>query len=462
MIRFFNVNDPYRLLVVLFFMVAGGYFAHRELNLITIPELKGLLIGQAQADGGTMYSEIRDSTPPLAALGHRLMFSLAGKSLALRHAITVAVFFFQAAFFGFMLIRNRAFDQPGYLPSLLFAALLFYSVDSIAFTREVWASTILLLALDRILRQIQFRDQQASHLNSLGILIGLSTLFDFTYLVFFPAILLILIITSRMDGGRVLLYTVGFLFPHVVLMTWYFIQGNLPELLSDFYLVNFRFTTQSYFSMASLLTLSALPFLFMLFGFLKGRGSISQTRYQSQIALIMGIWFVTGLIETWLTRQRSAQVLVICIPPVAYFIHAYLIRIRRNWIARLMAWILVIGVPFIGISAIRGNVPNVDYGSSFVEQGDQRYTGKTLLVLSNDIRLYQNGAVCPQFPDWELARPIFQQPRYYENMVILDRTFRKNPPDVIIDPENLMPEIFRLLPETGRRYVRSGSEYILK
>ena len=459
MIRFFNVNDPYRLIVVLLVMTAGGFVAHGLLDQATIPELKGMLVGEMLRDGKPLYAEVWDSTPPLSAWFHRLMFSLAGKNLGLRHAVTVLIFFLQAAFFGIMLIRNRAFDQTGYFPSFLFGLLLFYSIDTIAFTREVWASSFLLLALDRVLRQIQFRDQQESHLNVLGILIGVASLFDFTYAVFFPGILMILIVTSRMDQGRIVLYTLGFLFPHLALITWYYLEGNLSNLLVLFYGYSFRFTTQSYFSLAGLLMLSTLPAIYLLFGMLKGRSSVSRTKYQSQIAVVMVIWLVTGAVEAWLTRQRSAQVLVVCIPPVAYFIHDFLLRVRRTWLAGLMAWVLIAGVPATAVIAFQGRLPYVDYTRTFIGQNDQQHAGKKLLVLSDDLRLYRGGGAAAFFPEWELAQDLFRHPDYYENIVILNRAFGTDPPDIIIDPENLMPAIFRLLPGLARQYVRDGQEY---
>lgn len=460
MIRFFSVNDPYRLLVVLFFMMVAGISAHSNLTNITIPEFKAMIVGEMMAEGKTLYVDIWDSTPPVTAWMNRLMVGLIGRELLVRHLFTTIVFFLQAAYFGLLLIRNRAFEQTSYLPSFLFGLLVFFSFDSIAFTREVWASTFLLLALDRTLREIQFRDQRISNINVLGILVGISSLCVFTYAVFFPGILLVLVLTSRMDGHKILMYTTGFLFPHLLLITGYYLNGFLPDLLAHFYYANLQFNTLAYIDATGLLVISALPLLMIVFGLFKGRGNISVTRYQSQIFVVMMLWFLIGLAEIWLARQRSAQTLVVCLPPVAFFIHYYFIRIRRVWISSLLPWVLVFGIFSVSWLAIGGKVERVSYQRTFLSGFEQEYAGKRLLVLSDDLSEYQAGSVAGYFSEWALASTVFREPEYYENIILLERLFREDPPEVIVDPENLMSRVFRYLPEAANKYRAKGNRYV--
>lgn len=460
MIRFFSVNDPYRLLVVLVFMMAAGIAAHSNLTNITVPEFKAMIVGEMMADGKVLYADVWDSTPPLTAWINRVMVGIAGRATLARHLITVFVFFLQASFFGMLLIRNHAFEQSGYFPSFLFALLLFFSLDAIAFTREVWASTFLLLALDRTLREIQFRDQQISNLNVLGILVGIASLCVFTYAVFFPGILLILIVTSRMDPRKILMYTAGFLFPHLLLITAYYIRGYMPDLMAHFYYANFQFNTLTYFSGYGLLILSAFPLAFVVIALLRGKGNKSLTRYQSQISVVMLLWLLIGVAEIWLARQRSAQNLVVCIPPVAYYLHYYFIRIRRLWIAVMLPWFLMAGIFAVAYLSLHGKINGVSYEKVLLSGFAKEYQDKKLLVLSDDLSQYQAGSVAGYFPEWALSSAVFREPGFYEHIILLDRLFREDPPEIIVDPENLMPGVFRYLPEAGKYYRAEGNRYI--
>lgn len=459
MIRFFSVNDPYRLLVVLVFLMGAGYAAHTNLTSITVPEFKAMIVGEMMADGKVLYVDIWDSMPPVSAWINQMMVGIAGRATLARHLVTAFVFFLQASFFGILLNRNRAFEQISYFPSFLFALMVFFSFDAIAFTREVWASTFLLLALDRTLREIQFRDQQISNLNVLGILVGISSLCTFSYAVFFPGILVILIMTSRMDPRKILMYAAGFLFPHLLMITAYYIHGYLPDLMAHFYYANFQFNTLTYFDGYGLLILSAIPISLVILSFLRGRGNMSVTRYQSQISVVMLLWLLIGVMEIWIARQRSAQNLIVCIPPVAYFGHYYVIRIRRPWIIALFPWLLVVGIFSVSYLSIRGKLQGVSYEKVLLSGYAQEYSGKKLLVLSDDLSQYQAGSVAGYFSEWALAGTVFREPGFYEHIVLLNRLFAEDPPEIIIDPENLMPGVFRYLPDVARQYRVEGNRY---
>jgi len=460
MIRFLSINDPYRLLVVLVLMVILGIFAHRQLPEATIPEIRGMVTGEMMEEGKLLYVRVMDSTPPVTALMNRLMVKVAGRNLGVRHAITVAVFFFQAVVFGLLLINNRAFEQQTYLPPFLYGALVFFSLDSISYTREVWASAFLVLAIDRVFRQLQFREQQDSNLHLLGLFVGLSSLCVFSYAVFFPGILLIMATTTRLDLRQVLLYATGFMLPHLVLMTIYASLDRFPELWSNFYLTNLEFNTRTFMTFRSMMVLSLLPLTYLILSLILSARNTRFTRYQSQIFNVMLIWLVFAIIEVWLTRQRTAQSLVICMPPLAYFISHYLSRIRRRWLAELMLWVFLGGLLTVSTLGLRERIPSVSYSLTFAGNDSSDLTGKKLLVLSADLAVYRNNSAAGFFPEWAVSEPIFRNPGYYENVITVYNSFRVDPPDVIIDPENLMQEMFRHMPDVARRYRREGERYV--
>lgn len=460
MIRFLSINDPYRLLVVLILMAGFGFYAHSRLPEATIPEIRGMITGEMMQENKLVYVRVMDSTPPVTALINRAIVEVAGRNLGIRHVLTIAVFFLQAVVFGLLLINNRAFEQQTYLPPFLYGALLFFSLDSIAFTREVWSSAFLVLAIDRVFRQLQFREQQDANLHVLGLFVGLSSLCAFSYSVFFPGILLILATTTRLDLRQVLLYTTGFMLPHLTVMTIYAAIDRFPELWANFYLTNFEFNTRDYMDFKSLLILSVLPLTYLVLSLLMSVRNTRFTRYQSQIFNVMLIWLVFGVVEVWLTRNRTAQSLVVCMPPIAYFISHYLSRIRRRWLAETMLWIFIGGLLTISTLGLEGKINSISYAQTFAGNDSSDLNGKKLLVLSPDLAVYRTNKAAGFFPEWSISEPIFSNPGYYENVVTVYNAFLVDPPDVIIDPSGLMPELFSHMPAIARQYRKEGEGFV--
>jgi len=460
MIRFFSINDPYRLLIVLAFMILMGTVAHHHLPEATFAETKGMVVGEMMSDGLLLYDEIRDSTPPLTAITHRAAVGLFDRDLAMRRSVTVLLLFLQAALLGFLLSNNRAFDQPGYLPSFIYAVLVFFSFDSVTYTREVWASLFLLLAMDRLLRQIQFRNQNESNLTILGIFTGLSTLFVFTYSVFYIAILIVLILNSRPQLRQILLFTTSFLFPHIILFCVYFLFDAGAALQSSFYIPNFEFNARSFMKAQSIIMLAAVPLIYLVFAFAMAFRDSRMTKYQSQIFQIMIFWLLFGIIEVWIARQRTAQSLIVCAAPAAYLITFYLIKIKRKRIANFMLLVLTGATLITGGLGISGKIKSIDYSLNFPGTENTEIAGKRILVLSDRIDFYSKNRAAGFFPEWNLCESFFRAPGYYEHVEILYQAFKKNPPEVIIDPENLMPRVFYYLPELCTSYRKSGDKYI--
>lgn len=460
MIRFLSINDPYRLLVVLLLMAGLGYYAHTRLPEANITEIRGIITGEMMEEGKLLYVRVLDTTPPVSALINRFMIDVAGRSIGIRHFVTVAVFYFQAVIFGLLLINNRAFEQQTYLPPFLYGTLLFFSLDSISFSQEVWASAFLVLAIDRVFRQLQFRAQLDSNLHLLGVLIGVSSLCVFSYAVFFPAILIILATTTRLDLRQGMLLTTGFLVPHLALMISYALLNRFPELWSSFYSTNFEFNTSPFMDFNSMFWLSLTPMVYLILALFLSVRNTRFTRYQWQIFNVMLIWLVFGIIEVWLSRHRTAQSLVVCIPPVAYFVTIYLLRIRRRWLAESMFWLFVVVIITVATYGINGRIRGIDYSQAFIGSFNTELKNRKVLVLSPDLAVYRNNKAAGFFPDWAISEPVFRNLGYYENVVTIYNSFQVDPPDVIIDPGNLMGEVFTHMPDVAQTYKRQGEWWV--
>lgn len=459
MLRFFRFNDPYRLVFVFAIILVLGIKTELEFPTITTPELRGILVGEMMADDKRLYTSVWDSMPPLTAYTQYVFDLMFDRSELPRHIISWLFIFFQAAFFGILLINNRAFNESNYLPSLLFGILAFFSFDTVSFTREILGSTLLLLAINNLLKEVEFKRQRDETMHNLGLYLGLASLCVFSYLTFFAGVIVLLFLFTRVEPRRFLLFLFGFLLPHLLLNTWYFWNGELTYLWTNFYAANVEWNSVSLISAKSLLILTALPLVYFLFSIVMMRRDARLTKYQSQIFQIMFIWLIFGLLEILFSRQRTPQALLVCIPPIAYFINHYLLLINRKWIAETMLWIFILGILTVSSLAVRNKWVPVDYSRLFVASSNIKESGKKIMVLTDDLTPFLQNRPAGIFLDWSLAKPVLNDPQFYQHVLAVADAFQKDAPDLVIDPENKLVTFMPFLPEIQRKYRLEGSVY---
>lgn len=462
LLRFFRINDPYRLLGVLLILFLLALPLLIDPSAITVQELKARVLGEIVRNGKTMYAQIIDSTPPLSAYVFGCLDWMFGKSMNARHTIAVVILFFQAALFAVLLISNKAYTDNTYLPALIFGVLCFWSYDFLSLSQELLASTVLLLALNNLFKEIEFRIQRDEITLNLGVFLGISSLFVFSYIIFLLATILILVLFSRITLRKTLLLVFGFVLPHLLLNSFYFYFNDLGALWQFFYKPNFALGGVHYISLRSLFILGLVPLIYFIFSLLMLQRQARFTKYQSQLFQIMFLWMLFAMGHAFITRALSPQSFIIFAPPLTYFISHYLLLIRRKWIAESMLWLFLIGIMSLNLLARKGYVKGVDY--SLMSPAPSRYaptvSDKRVTALTDDPGIYLRNSIAGSFPDWSLAHEIFEHPDYYENVLIIHDAFKNDLPDLILDPNDLMKKVLYRIPALEHRYKREGEFYL--
>ena len=222
MLRFFRINDPYRLLGVLLILIIVSLPFFIQPADQTIQELKSIVVGESLHVGKSLYIRLIDDMAPFSAWFSNTMFVLFGHSILARHILSFLIIFFQAAFFSKVLVQRKVYNENTYLPALIFGLLAFYSFDLLSLSPELLASTLLVFALNNLFKEIEFKVQQDEIILNMGIYIGLASLFIFSYSVFLFGALLILILFTRITFRRACLLIFGFILPHALIASFYF------------------------------------------------------------------------------------------------------------------------------------------------------------------------------------------------------------------------------------------------
>jgi len=461
-LRFFRINDPYRLLGLLLILVLLGLPFLLQPGELLWSELKSFVLGEAVTSGKILYTQLYDDTAPLTIEMFGALDLLFGRSVWARHGLALMILFFQAAYFAILLINNKAYAENTYLPALVCGSLCFFSFDLMSISSELFASTLLLFALNQLFHEIEFKIQRDETVLKLGFYLGLSTLFIFSYWIFLPLNLLILIIFTRPGGRKIFLLLLGFFLPHALLIALYAYWDNLSLLWANFYASQMTLQGNLLVPAKGLLVLASVPLFYWVVSVFMINREVRFTRYQSQLMQIMFLWFGFSLLHLLVTREVSPVSLLPIIPPTAYFISHYLLLIRRRWIAELMLWIFLGGITSINQLSRNNLIPSVDFTALFAKP--ERYgveiSGKRVMKLGEGYGIYTGNQLGGHFYNWNLSRVLFETPDVYGHLEAIATSFEEDPPELILDENNLMEGVMDRVPSLRHKYRKEGSRYI--
>lgn len=429
---------------------------------VTVIELKSFVVGERVSEGYGLYHETIDSTPPLTSWFYGLFDMVFGRSLTARHIFAFLILFSQSAFLGIILIDKKVFAENTYIPSLLFSLLAFISFDSLALTGDLLAFGVVLLALNNVIKEIEFRTPRDETSFNLGIFISIASMFSFSYAIYLPGAIIILSIFTRSSLRKYLLLTFGFLLPHGVLISIFNLNGHAAELWQNFYSYNLGFPSHDLISTKSLLLLCAVPLFYLFLSLFILNRDAHLTKYQSQIFQMMFVWFVIAFLQFFITADFRPQSIITVLPPVSFFLTHYLLLIRRRKFAEINTLILLVGITTLAYLTRYNKIPPISYADLTVKENALPIKNKRIIVLGEQPAVFRDNTLGGSFYNWDLSAPIFRNPDYYENLLLVHRLFEKGKPEVIIDPENLMAKFFEKLPELKAQYIKSPEGYQLK
>jgi hypothetical protein len=461
LLRYFRINDPYRLVGLLILLIILYLPLFLDPPDATYPELKNILVGEKINEGNKMYSEVVDTTAPLAAWFHGFMDMVFGRSLLARHILAFFILFFQSLFLGVMFIGKKVFNENTYIPSFVFSLLLFFSFDNLALTDELLGSGFLLIALRYLFTELEFRMQRDETTFNLGVFVSLASLFYFPYFVFLFGIIIILFIFSRTDARKFLLLVFGFLLPHLLVLSLHYINNSLSKVWQYYYLSNLTIGENSLMSTKSLLIIASVPLFFLFIAVVMNRVA-RFSKYQSQLLLSMFMWVGFSFIFIIFSRDLRPQSFIIFMPAITFLLTNFLLVFRKKRFAEITTLLFFISTVAVCYAARYNKIEGVDYNRLLISTTsiNNLPENKRILSLNNDITVYAKNKVATPYVNWKLSENIFRYPDYYENVTEVYRAFKQDAPALIIDKEDLLKPFFARMPELKKQYIRQGEFYI--
>jgi hypothetical protein len=459
LIRYFRINDPYRLvglfILLLLIYIPLFIFDHQ----LTVPELKNLVLGEKQNEDYRMYAEVVDSTAPLAAWTHEILDSLFGRSLLVRHILAFVIIFLQSAYVGILFITKKVFSENTYIPSFLFSLLFFFSWDTLTLSNELLGSGFLLLALNNIFQEIEFRNERDESIFNVGLCISLASLFAFSFIVYLLCAIVIFLLFTRSTLRKYLLLVFGFLLPHLLTVSIAYLTNSTAFLWKYFYLPNIAFERMTFVNTKTLLILGALPLAYFVISLVMLNREARFSKYQSQILQAVLLWLLFSFLFVLYAKDLRPQTLIVFIPGLSVLLTHFFLLIRRKKFIHLNSWVLFVGILTIAYLARFQKIDGVDYSRLLVGNDAAEVRNKRILVLDDAVDFYKENSLATPFLNWTLSEEIFRNPDYYENVTRVYHSFKTDPPDIVYDKENLLHNFFSRMPDIRSRYVRQGDKY---
>lgn len=426
---------------------------------ITVPELKHILLGEKLNEGFSLYAEIVDNTGPLAAWFMEFTDTLFGRSMIARHVLAFIFIFLQGAYVGIMLITRKAFNENTYIPSFLFCLLFFFSYDTLSLSGELIGSAFLLLALNNLFKEIEFRTQRDETIFNLGLYISMASLFSFAFWIYLFCIMVVLVFFTRATARKFLLLIFGFILPHLLILTIGYLNGSLGRIWEYYYVANLNFDRDIFLHARALLMLGAIPLFYFVLSLVMLQREARFSKYQSLLLQVMFLWLGFSCAYLFFCKDLRPQNLIVFIPPLSFIFTHFFLFIRRRRFVEINAWILFLGIVGVSYSARYDKIKSVDYSDLAVSSGSSQYADRRILVLSDAIDHYRDNRLATFYLNWNLSEEIFRNPEYYENLTQVYHAFRTDPPEFIVDPDNLLRPFLDRSPWLKNTYKRQGIIY---
>lgn len=461
MLRFFKSSLPAQVLALLL-LVLG---LRLPLLLPGLPptttEVLALLTGERLHDGALLYRDLYVGTGPLAAIFFAALDVVVSRPVWLYRVAALLLLLAQALRFNQVLNRADVLPERGYVAALIYLIVGSLSTDLDALSPLLLGHTFVVFALSALLPTSR-EGYDNRRLFRAGFLLGLGALCYLPLALFTVLGSFAVVIFAANAFRSFLLLLCGLVFPTALAATLFFYFGALPG-FQQFYLdPGWQILTSGAAAVGQLpaslqLRLLAGPLLLLLLGVLRGVGTTLGPVFQAKFRQVMLVWTLVVLGIMALSRGTAAGMLVLLLPPLAYFSLFLSQKMRPAWVPELLFLVVLAGTVVV---RYRAYVPGLadrlrlPLESSFGLLPDPRFArlqGHTLLVLGPGLRPYLSARSATPYLDWPLAQADLGHLNEYVAVV---RTARRStpPPDFILDQIKLLPRLSQQLPGVFGNY----------
>lgn len=456
MLSFFRVNAFYQLFSLLILLLAIRIPLYLSGLPLLIPELQWMLTGEQMNKGLMLYADIWDSTAPLSAMVYAGIDGIFGRSQTAYHVFALLFTAFQVVNFNLLTNQRGFFQERNYVPGLIYLLLLNISFDCFTLSPALMGTTFLLLAFGTLTRQMD-RQGASDEVFEIGFFISLAALFHPPTFIFLLWAVLSLLLFTGATFRQLSLMIFGFLFPILLTGLFFYLDGSFDSFMRNFVGSVFQFKQYNLNDFQTLLLVFFLPLLFGVVGFMRVANSGRFGNFQIRTQQIMAIWFVVAILSIALMPFLAPMQFLVFTPVVAFYCVHFFSTFRKQWMAEAL-FLLLFGT--VVLFAYQAVYPSLQSDAVTTLENlrlkpaslPKEINNKRIIVLGDGMSEYLNNYPATPYLNWNLASYDLENLDRYENVINILKNFDQDPPEYIIDRQNIVPKLFQRIPALSRRY----------
>ena len=451
MLRFFKSSLPAQLLGLLLLVLALRLPLLWAGLPLTAAELRALLVGERLHGGAIPYRDLYDGTAPLAAAFFGGLDALLARPVWLYRLVALLLLFIQALRLNLVFNRYDVHPERGYLAALTYLLVGSVSTDLDTLSPLLLGHTFVVLALSAVLPTSR-EDYDNRRLFRAGFLMGLGALCYLPLTLFLVVGLFAVVIFAANSFRSSLLLLCGFFFPYALVATFFFYVGALPGFVELHLQPGLTDLIASGLPVGLQLRLLIVPGMVLALALLRSLGTSLGLVFQVKFRQLMLVWLLVAIATAAVERGHAPGVLVLLLPPLAYFSLFLWQRNRQPWLLELLLLLIINAAVVLRHRAF---VPRLEgllhmpAESRFSLAPDPRYAalrGHTLLILGPDDRAYFHNRPATPYLDWTLSQADFGHLNEYAAVVRVAQRMGTPPPEYLLDQNGELPRLKQLLP----------------
>ncbi|OGX88337.1 hypothetical protein [Hymenobacter glacialis] len=462
MLRFFKSSLPAQVLALLVLVLALR-LPLLWLGLpVTAAELRALLVGERLYGGAMPYRDLYDGTAPLAAATFAVLEAVMSRPVWLYRVFALALLLAQAFRLNLVLNRYDVHPERGYLAALTYLLVGSVSTDLDTLSPLLLGHTFVVFAISALLPTSR-EGYDNRRLFRAGFFIGVAALCYLPLALFVVVGLFAVVIFAANSFRSSLLLLCGFFFPYALVATFFFYTGALAGFTQFHLQPGLTDLISSGLPAGLQLRLLIVPVLVLGLALLRSLGTSLGLVFQIKFRQMMLVWLAVAIATAAVERGAAPGVLVLLLPPLAYFSLFLWQRYQHNWMLELLL-LLVLNAALV--LRYRAHVPRLEAllqmpaESRFGLQPDPRYAalrGHTLLIMGQDDRAYFHNRPATPYLDWALSQADFGHLNEYAAVVRIAQKVSASPPDYLLDQVAQVPRLKQLLPAVFGVYQPTGT-----
>lgn len=453
MLSFFKVNDPFRLLAVVVFLLGFStvYFVLEPFSL-TQSQLSWLLVGERAAAGYLPFYQIIDDTAPLSVAVFGVLNTVFGKDLLAYEILGRVLVLWQAIYWNLTLIRYRVFDETSYLPAIIMVVLFHFSFDLLSLSPALMGSTFLLLALAQLISQTVLQKETSESTLLIGLYAGLAVGFHSVYIIFLPYLIFTGIVISGFSFRELLLSLAGFFLPLLLIGTYYFWNDGVWGLI-EIWPLSFLTPRVPYQSLLSWGIFAAFPLVLAGIGYLFCavlRGSTINQQKQRQLLIV---WLLISCFQLFLIKDQAAFQLAVLIPTLSYLITQFFHFAKRKLIANVLFLTLILGFPLASIWYWQAYLSE---NKAYQVTNTLPAESKGMMLLQNDLSPLRGNMLDGPFLNYEMTKIFLEKEKDYGQKARLFVLLETQKSKHILDPNGEFQKLLDQFPVLADDYKKTS------